>query len=195
VVPQDYVVQARGPGGRPAGVRLPGLSAPGRDWLVIYRMMVPRDPDGDWPGPARGQTALLPLTEGPCPSCTAFVGQLDGAAGHARRRVNLAVAAKAPAGRLLAFAAGRGWRRLRLLSSAGTGYNRGYLAQTPDGRQQPLLTVSIATARRSATCGARNCSARQPIPGKNRAMPAPSSRCGTCAISSRRAAEPTGMSS
>ena len=30
-------------------------------------------------------------------------------------------------------AAERGWRRLRLLSSAGTTYNRDYLAETPDG--------------------------------------------------------------
>jgi predicted dithiol-disulfide oxidoreductase (DUF899 family) len=141
VVPQDYVFQTQGPGGRPAEVRLPELFAPGKDSLVIYSMMFPRDPGDDSPGPAGGQTALLPLAEGPCPSCTAFLDQLDGAAGHASQRVNLAVAAKTPIGRLLTFAAERGWRRLRLLSSAGTTYSRDYLAETPDGTQKPMLNV------------------------------------------------------
>ena len=84
---------------------------------------------------------MLPLAEGPCPSCTAFLDQLDGAAEHVTQRVNLAVAAKAPLGRILAFGRERGWRRLRLLSSAGTSYNRDYLAETSDGDQQPMLNV------------------------------------------------------
>ena len=141
IVPQDYVFQAQGPGGGPAEMRLSELFAPGKDSLVIYSMMFPRDPGDDRPGPDRGQTALLPLAEGPCPSCTAFLDQLDGAAEHASQRINLAVAAKTPIGRLLTFAAERGWRRLRLLSSAGTTYNRDYLAETPDGEQLPMLNV------------------------------------------------------
>src|SRR6516165_7547496 len=136
VVPQDYVFETGGPGGRPAEVRLSDLFAPGKDSLVIYSMMFPRDPDDDSPGPASGQTALLPRAEGPCPSCTAFLDQLDGAAGHASQHINLAVAAKTPIGRLLTFAAERGWQRLRLLSSAGTTYNRDYMAETADGGQQ-----------------------------------------------------------
>jgi predicted dithiol-disulfide oxidoreductase (DUF899 family) len=140
-VPQDYVFQTQVPGGGPVDVRLSELFAPGKDSLVIYSMMFPRAPDDDRPGPAGGQTALLPLAEGPCPSCTAFLDQLDGAAGHASQRVNLAVAAKAPIERIVTFAAERGWRRLRLLSSAGTIYNRDYLAETPDGEQQPMLNV------------------------------------------------------
>jgi predicted dithiol-disulfide oxidoreductase (DUF899 family) len=141
VVPQDYVFQAQGPSGAPAEVRLSELFAPGKDSLVVYSMMFPRAGDDDRPGPDRGQTALLPLAEGPCPSCTAFLDQLDGAAEHVSQRVNLAVAGKAPIERILAFAAERGWRRLRLLSSARTTYNRDYLAETPDGEQQPMLNV------------------------------------------------------
>jgi predicted dithiol-disulfide oxidoreductase (DUF899 family) len=137
VVPQDYIFQGQGP----VEVRLSELFAPGRDSLVIYSMMFPRAPGDDRPGPAGGQTALLPLADGPCPSCTAFLDQLDGAAEHASQHVNLAVAAKAPIEPILAFAAERGWRRLRLLSSAGTTYNRDYLAETPDGKQQPMLNV------------------------------------------------------
>jgi predicted dithiol-disulfide oxidoreductase (DUF899 family) len=141
VVPEDYVFHGQGPDGSPAGVRLSELFAPGKDSLVIYSMMFPRARDDDSPGPRSGQTALLPLAEGPCPSCTALLDQLDGAAEHAAQRVNLAVAAKAPIERVLTFAAERGWRRLRMLSSAGTTYNRDYLAEAPNGDQQPMLNV------------------------------------------------------
>jgi len=140
-VPQDYVFRGQGPDGGLAEVRLSELFAPGKDSLAIYSMMFPRAANDDSPGPASGQTALLPLAQGPCPSCTALIDQLDGAAEHASQWVNLVVAAKAPIERVLAFAAERGWRRLRLLSSAGTTYNRDYLAETADGEQQPMLNV------------------------------------------------------
>jgi predicted dithiol-disulfide oxidoreductase (DUF899 family) len=103
--------------------------------------MFPRDPDDQTPGPREGETALLPLAEGPCPTCAAFLDQLDGAAEHAIQHVNLAVIARAPLPRLLAFARERGWRRLHLLSSAHNTYNSDYFAETPDGRQRPMLTV------------------------------------------------------
>jgi predicted dithiol-disulfide oxidoreductase (DUF899 family) len=141
IVPQDYIFQAERPGGGLAEVRLSELFTPGKDSLVIYSMMFPRASDDDSPGPVTGQTALLPLAEGPCPSCTALLDQLDGAAEHASQRVNLAVAAKTPIERLLTFAGERGWRRLRLLSSAGTTYKRDYLAETAAGEQQPMLNV------------------------------------------------------
>jgi predicted dithiol-disulfide oxidoreductase (DUF899 family) len=140
-VPEDYVFQGAGPGGTPTDVRLSELFAPGRDSLVIYSAMFPRHPHDDRPGPASGRTALLPILEGPCPSCTALLDQLDGAAEHAAQRVNLAVVARTPLPRLLTFAEERGWRRLRLLSSAGNAYNRDYHAETPAGDQQPMLNV------------------------------------------------------
>jgi predicted dithiol-disulfide oxidoreductase (DUF899 family) len=122
-------------------LRLSELFAPGKDSLVIYSMMFPRDPGDDRPGPAGGQTGLLPLAQGPCPSCTAFLDALDGAAEHASQQVNLAVAAKAPIERILTFAAERGWRSLRLVSTEGSTYNRDYWAETADGEQQPMLNV------------------------------------------------------
>jgi predicted dithiol-disulfide oxidoreductase (DUF899 family) len=140
-VPQDYAFQGPGPDGDPTEVRLSELFAPGRDSLVIYSMMFPRDPGDDRPGPRGGPTASLPLVEGPCPSCAALLDQLDGAAEHVSQRVNLAVVGKAPLPRILAFAAERGWRRLRLLSSAGTTYNRDYHGETADGHQRPMLNV------------------------------------------------------
>jgi predicted dithiol-disulfide oxidoreductase (DUF899 family) len=104
-------------------------------------MMFPRAADDSTPGPPAGQTSLLPLHEGPCPSCTALIDQLDGAAEHLAQHVNLAIAAKAPLDRLLTFASERGWRRLRMISSAGNAYNRDYLAEAADGSQQPMLNV------------------------------------------------------
>jgi predicted dithiol-disulfide oxidoreductase (DUF899 family) len=141
IVPGDYAFQGQGMDGHPVDVRLPELFAPDKDSLVIYSMMFPRDPGDERPGPEGGQTALLPLAEGPCPSCTALLDQLEGTAEHVSQRVNLAVVAKAPLQRLLAFADERGWRRLRLLSSARTTYNRDYFAETAEGHQRPMLNV------------------------------------------------------
>jgi predicted dithiol-disulfide oxidoreductase (DUF899 family) len=140
-VRHDYVFEGAGPDGAPTNVRLSELFGPGKDSLAIYSFMFPRDPEDQTPGPPVGETARLPLAQGPCPSCTAFLDQLDGAAEHADQHLNLAVVAKAPLPRVLAFARERGWRRLRLLSSAANSYNADYLAETPDGKQRPMLTV------------------------------------------------------
>jgi predicted dithiol-disulfide oxidoreductase (DUF899 family) len=141
VVPEDYVFQGADEDGSPSDVRLSELFAPGKDTLAIYSFMFPRDPGDDRPGPQAGETALLPLGEGPCPSCVALLDQLDGAAEHARQHINLAVVAKAPLTRVLIFARERGWRRLRLLSSSSNTYNRDYLAETEEGHQRPMLNV------------------------------------------------------
>ncbi|MDX6566373.1 MAG: hypothetical protein QOE10_2035 [Gaiellales bacterium] len=140
-VTEDYVFRGGGTGGAATDVRLAELFAPGKDSLVIYSFMFPRDPGDERPAPATGATALLPLAEGPCPSCVAFLDQLEGAAEHATQQVNLAVVAKAPLPRILDFAGERGWRRLSLLSSAGNTYNRDYLAETEKGEQRPMLNV------------------------------------------------------
>jgi predicted dithiol-disulfide oxidoreductase (DUF899 family) len=141
VVPEDYVFDGKAANGRSARVRLSDLFANGKDSLVIYSFMFPRDRGDLRPGPESGKTALLPLQEGPCPSCVALLDQLEGAAEHAEQRINLAVVAKTSVDRLVAFEEERGWRRLRLLSSAGNTYNRDYLAETPEGQQRPMLTV------------------------------------------------------
>src|SRR6266480_5698484 len=72
-VPQDYVFQGAGVDGMPTEVRLSELFARGKDSLVIYSFMFPRHAEDDRPGPKDGQTALLALGEGPCPSCTALL--------------------------------------------------------------------------------------------------------------------------
>jgi predicted dithiol-disulfide oxidoreductase (DUF899 family) len=141
VVPEDYTFQGRGDDGMPTDVRMSELFASGKDSLVIYSFMFPRDPGDHRPGPEAGQTALLPLVDGPCPSCVALLDQLDGAAEHVAPLVNFAVVARAPLTRVLNFGEERGWRRLRLLSSAGNTYNPDYLAETADRAQRPMLNV------------------------------------------------------
>jgi predicted dithiol-disulfide oxidoreductase (DUF899 family) len=141
VVPQDYVFQGAGADGTPTEVRLSELFAPGKDSLVTYSFMFPRHPGDDRPGPRDGQSALLPLADGPCPSCTALLDQLDGAAEHVSDRVNFVAVAKAPLPRVLVFAEERGWRRLRLVSSEGNTFKRDYHGESADGAQQPMLNV------------------------------------------------------
>jgi predicted dithiol-disulfide oxidoreductase (DUF899 family) len=140
-VPEDYVFRGAGPDGTVADVRLSELFAPGRDSLFIYSMMFPRYAGDERPGPAGGRTAELPLAQGPCPSCTALLDQLDGAVEHVAPRMNLAVVAKAPPEHLLDWGRERGWRRLRLLSSEGTSYSRAYHGETEDGDQMPMINV------------------------------------------------------
>jgi predicted dithiol-disulfide oxidoreductase (DUF899 family) len=137
----DYVFQGLDDAGAPTDVRLSELFAPGRDSLVIYSFMFPRDPADERAGPDGGDTAGLALAEGPCPSCVALLDQLDGAAEHAGQIINFAVIAKTPLPRLVSFGQERGWRRLRLLSSAENTYNRDYLAETAEGWQRPMLNV------------------------------------------------------
>src|SRR5215204_3596038 len=139
-VPEDYVFRGIGADGAPTDVRLSELFAPGRDSLAIYSMMFPRDPRDERPGPASGETGRLPLAEGPCPSCTALLDQLDGAADHVAQHMNFAVVAKTPLERVATWAEERGWRRLRVLSSAENTYNRDYLSETPES-QLPMLNV------------------------------------------------------
>jgi predicted dithiol-disulfide oxidoreductase (DUF899 family) len=81
--------------------------------------------------------------EQPCPMCTSFLDSLAGAAPHIAQRTNLAVVAKSPAKTLKAFAQQRGWRHLRLLSSASNAYNRDYHGENDKGDQLPSLNVFV----------------------------------------------------
>jgi predicted dithiol-disulfide oxidoreductase (DUF899 family) len=141
VVPHDYVFQGAGPDGTASDIRLSELFTSGRDSLVIYNFMFPRAADDDRPGPRTGVSASLKLAEGPCPSCTSLLDQLDGAAEHVTARVNLVAVAKAPFDHVHTFATERGWRRLRVLSSAHNTYNGDYHGETEDGDQMPMLNV------------------------------------------------------
>ncbi len=88
----------------------------------------------------------LPL-EGACPSCTSNIDAVDGEAPHIVQRVNLAIVAKAPIEQFQEHARTRGWRNVRLLSSANTTYNADYRGESDRG-QNPVATVFV---RRNGT--------------------------------------------
>lgn len=98
--------------GESGPVKLSELFSPGKDTLTIYSFMY---------GPER---------ERPCPGCTHLLDALDGEAEHIAQRINLVVVAKSPLPRIAAFAGERGWRRLRLLSTAGNSYDRDYFGDS-----------------------------------------------------------------
>jgi predicted dithiol-disulfide oxidoreductase (DUF899 family) len=120
-VPEDYLF-AEGDGRQ---VKLSELFRHGQDTLLVYSYMF---------GPNAKQ---------PCPMCTSFLDSLDGAAPHVTQRASLAVVVKSPVGRVREVAQARGWRSLRLLSSANNHYNHDYHGETPEGGQIPMLNVFV----------------------------------------------------
>jgi predicted dithiol-disulfide oxidoreductase (DUF899 family) len=121
---EDYVFDETGDGSA-RKVRLSELFAEGQDTLVIYSFMY---------GPQMPE---------PCFACTSILDGLDGQAPHVIQRVNFAVVAKSPISRIMQFAKPRGWRNLRLLSSADNTYNHDYHAESPEGDQLPALNVFV----------------------------------------------------
>ncbi len=120
-VPENYVFEAGEPAHR---VRLSELFG-SHDTLVAYSFM------------------YAPNMACACPMCTSMLDGLDGNAPHIAQRTSLVVIAKSPLERILGFARERGWRSLRLLSSAGNTYNRDYHGEGPDGAQWPMLNVFV----------------------------------------------------
>lgn len=111
-IPTDYVFEGKGARGRATRLKLSELFEPGKDTLAVYSFMF---------GPEREQ---------PCPGCTHFLDGLDGAARHIGQRVNLVVVAKSSLKRLFELAKQRGWKHLRLLSTAGNDYDRDYFGDS-----------------------------------------------------------------
>ncbi len=123
-MPTDYAFDGAG-----GTVRLSELFEDGKDTLFLYNFMFIRGEQG------------LPL-EGACPSCTSIIDAVDGEAPHIGQRVNLAVVAKAPLDQFQEHARTRGWRNIRLLSSANTTYNADYHGESERG-QSPIATVFV----------------------------------------------------
>lgn len=127
-VPEDYVFEEATPGrsdGAPQRVRLSELFKSGKNTLLVYSYMF---------GPA------MPA---PCVMCTSIVDSLDGAADHVNQRASLVVVAKSPAERIRAFASGRAWSHVQLLSSANNTYNRDYHGEDTSGGQLPSMNVFV----------------------------------------------------
>jgi len=169
VAPQDYVFVGPGEGGErddrqsTREVKLSQLFTRGRSTLVVYNFMF---------GPDK---------ERPCPMCTSTLDGVDGVAEHIDQQVDLVVVAKAPLARILAFAQERGWSRLRLLSSGGNTYNRDYLGEKDDGKQQePMWNVfkKAGDGQIRHFWGSELLYA--PRAGRTRATGTCCRRCGTC---------------
>lgn len=128
-IKEDYVFEEGGPdfddleAHRP--VRLSELFHEGKDSLILYSFM------------------YGPQMQRPCPMCTSILDGLNGSVPHALQRVNLAVIAKSPIQRIRTFARERGWRNLRLLSSARNTFNTDYHGEAPDGGQIPALNIFV----------------------------------------------------
>ena len=133
-VPEDY--EFVGADGR---VRLSALFG-GHTSLAIYHWMFPRHAGDDRPAPPSGPLARWPLEATPCPSCTALLDQLDGAAAHVTQNLGLVVVAGVPFARMAVVAEDRGWRNLRLVSSAGNTFRRDYHGDGEHG-PDPMLNV------------------------------------------------------
>jgi predicted dithiol-disulfide oxidoreductase (DUF899 family) len=131
-VTTDYAFQDWNPAtGLPRTVHLSELFAPDKDTLFLYSFMFKPGPNG-------------PLTE-PCQLCTSIIDGIDGAVPHIAQQIGFAAVTKAPIERFHAHAHARGWRNVRLLSSAGTTYNADYHAETSDEDQFAMATVFSRT--------------------------------------------------
>ncbi|MEA1672135.1 DUF899 family protein [Nitrospirillum sp. BR 11163] len=94
-----------------------------KDTLVLYSYMF---------GPQRQR---------PCPMCTNLLGGWEGNAADIGQQVSLAVIARSPIDKLLAWKRERGWRHLRLYSDADGAYSRDYFGVLADGSEIPALNV------------------------------------------------------
>ena len=82
-----------------------------------------------------------PQRERPCPMCTSLLGSWAGEAQDIGQRVALAVIARSPIERLLAFKKERGWHDLTMYTDVTGDFTRDYLGILEDGSEVPALNV------------------------------------------------------
>ncbi|MFS2174578.1 DUF899 family protein [Rhizobium pisi] len=94
-----------------------------KDTLIVYSYMF---------GPER---------ERPCPMCTSLLSTWDGEVPDIQQRVALAVVARSPIEKLLAFKKERGWHHLPLYSDLTDDYSRDYRAIGKGGSDDAAFNV------------------------------------------------------
>ncbi|MFZ2156273.1 MAG: DUF899 family protein, partial [Bradyrhizobium sp.] len=94
-----------------------------KDTLVVYSYMY---------GPQR---------ERPCPMCTSLLSAWDGEVPDITQRVALAIVARSPIARLVAFKRERGWHHLPLYCDMSGEFSRDYHALTKDGGDDAAFNV------------------------------------------------------
>jgi len=82
-----------------------------------------------------------PQRERPCPMCTSLLAAWDGEARDIGQRVSLAVIARSPIDRLVAFKRERGWQALRLYSDLNGNFSRDYHAIGDNDSDEPAFNV------------------------------------------------------
>src|SRR5271156_5887309 len=96
---------------------------------------------GGKPNLAASSYIFGPHREQPCPMCTTLLGAWEGNAADIGQRISLAVVARSPIERLIAWKKERGWRNLRLFSDLNGAYSRDYFGLLPDGSEVPAFNV------------------------------------------------------
>jgi predicted dithiol-disulfide oxidoreductase (DUF899 family) len=120
---------------------------PGGEILANYRLQGETGPVSFADLFADKQTLLVysymfgPQRSRPCPMCTSLLSAWDGEARDVEQRVALAVVARSPIEKLVAFKKERGWRYLKLYSDTSGDFSRDYRAITPDGGDDANLNV------------------------------------------------------
>ena len=82
-----------------------------------------------------------PQRERPCPMCTSLLSAWDGEAQDIMQRTALAVVARSPIERLVAFKKERGWRALKLYSDPSQEFSRDFHAVGANGEDWAGLHV------------------------------------------------------
>lgn len=82
-----------------------------------------------------------PQREKPCPMCTSLLSSWDGEANDIMQNVALAVTARSPIDRLVAFKRQRGWRALKLYSDPSEEFSRDFHAVSNNGGDDAGLHV------------------------------------------------------
>ena len=82
-----------------------------------------------------------PQRERPCPMCTSLLSAWDGEAQDIMQRTALAVIARSPIERLVAFKKERGWRALKLYSDPSQEFSRDFHAVGENGEDWAGLHV------------------------------------------------------
>jgi predicted dithiol-disulfide oxidoreductase (DUF899 family) len=82
-----------------------------------------------------------PKRERPCPMCTSLLSAWDGEALDVEQRVALAVVARSPIERLVAFKKERGWQALKLYSDTSSDFSRDYNGLSADGGDDAAFNV------------------------------------------------------
>ena len=125
LVEEDYAFEEIDDDGQVKTVRFSELFEDSKTTLFVYSFM------------------YGPKMDNPCPMCSSIIDGLNGNARHITERVNLAVVARSPIDRIMAFAKERGWNNLRLLSCANNSYGLDYFGEDAKGNQMPMANVFV----------------------------------------------------